>query len=197
MAVSLRVLTSVVAAGMLLVPAPAEACACCPDDGDYMSSTTKLDAFELSVLKPFRFGPTAKLSSGQRGPEDFDALKHPAGAYPVSGTLQGKTFQLVFKDAGKAVPVSLTLPAQFVSYSADIHDGKRFSAGGPLLYKEWRFEGAANDTGLFKTGRAPNRYVLVLQGRGGRCDEPGQFTHWHLRLIGGQTDYAFTGAVAK
>jgi hypothetical protein len=197
MAVSLRVLSSVVAAGMLLMPAPAEACACCPDEGDYMSATTKLDTHELSVLKASGFGPTAKLSSGQRGPEDFDALKHPAEAYPVSGTLQGKVLQLVFKDAGKAVPVSLTLPAQFVNFSADIHDGKRFSGGGPLLYKEWRFEGPAKDGGLFKAGRMPTRYVLVLQGRGGRCDEPGQFTHWHLRLIGGKTDYAFTGAVAK
>ena len=139
MAVSLRVLTSVVAAGMLLVPAPAEACACCPDEGDYVSSTTKLDTHELSVLKPFRFGPTAQLSSGQRGAEDFDALKHPAEAYPVSGALQGKVFQLVFKDAGKAVPVSLTLPARFVNHSADIHDGKRFSAA--TLRPRVRWEG--------------------------------------------------------
>lgn len=197
MAVVSRLLTPVVALGLLFVPAPAEACACCPDEGDYASTPTTLDTHALSVLKPFRFGPTAKLSSGQRGAEDFEALKHPAEAYPVSGALQGKVFQLVFKDAGKAVPVSLTLPAQFVNYSADIHDGKRFSAGGPLLYKEWRFEGPAKDTGLFKAGRAPTRYVLVLQGRGGRCDEPGQFTHWHLRLIGGKTDYAFTGAVAR
>ncbi|MFN3431601.1 MAG: hypothetical protein ACK46X_16815 [Candidatus Sericytochromatia bacterium] len=141
--------------------------------------------------------PSVYLFDRVAGAEDFDALKHPAEAYPVSGTLQGKVLQLVFKDGGKAVPVSLTLPARFVNFSADIHDGKRFGAGGPLLYKEWRFEGPAKDAGLFKTGQAPNRYVLVLQGRGGRCDEPGQFTHWHLRLIGGQTDYAFTGAVAK
>jgi hypothetical protein len=197
MAIVSRLLIPVVAVGLLAHAAPASACACCPDDGDYASTTTTLDAFERSVLKPVRFGPTARLSSGQRGAEDFDALKHPAEAYPVSGTLQGKAFQLVFRDAGKAVPVSLTLPAQFVALSADIHDGKRFGAGGPLLYKEWRFEGPAKDTGLFKAGRSPNRYVLVLQGRGGRCDEPGQFTHWHLRLIGGRTDYAFTGAIAK
>ena len=41
--------------------------------------------------------------------------------------------------------------------------GQQGGGGGPLLYKEWRFEGSATGAGVFKTWRGA-KFRLVLQG---------------------------------
>ena len=60
--------------------------------------------------------------------------------------------------------LELLLPAKMWQHSADIHDGK-LSPGGPLLYKEWRFEGNVTGTGVFKVGTFRARTVHSLPAR--------------------------------
>jgi hypothetical protein len=63
-----------------------------------------------------------------------------------------------------------------------------------VLYKEWRFEGEVNATGVFKGGiTAQTKYLLVFQGRGNSCDGAEDFTHWQLKITGKKADYAFYG----
>ncbi|PWT83255.1 MAG: hypothetical protein C5B44_00905, partial [Acidobacteria bacterium] len=79
-----------------------------------------------------------------------------------------------------------------------IHDGKVNGGGGPLLYKEWRFEGLVNGTGFFQPGIiAPTKYFLVLQGRGNGCDNAEDFTHWRLEITGKKAGYALYGELGK
>jgi hypothetical protein len=62
----------------------------------------------------------------------------------------------------------------------------------PVLYKEWRFEGEVNGTGVFKDEiTARTKYVLVFQGRENSCDVAENFTHWQLKITGKKADYAF------
>ena len=83
------------------------------------------------------------------------------------------------------------------SYTADIHDGQTSGGGGPLLYKEWRFEGRVTGTGLFRAGIVgPTKYLLVLQGRGNGCQDAGDFKHWRLQIKGRKAEYAFYGELA-
>jgi hypothetical protein len=72
------------------------------------------------------------------------------------------------------------------------------AGGGPLLYKEWRFEGRVSGTGFFGAGIvAPTRYLLVLQGRGNGCQDAADFTHWRLQVSGRRAHYAFYGELAR
>jgi hypothetical protein len=94
--------------------------------------------------------------------------------------------------------LDLPLPARLLSYQADIRDGQMSGAGGPLLYKEWRFEGQVKGTGFFQAGiTAPTKYFLVLQGRGNACDMAEDFTHWRVAITGKKARYAFYGELAK
>jgi hypothetical protein len=84
------------------------------------------------------------------------------------------------------------------SYAVDTHDGQESPGGGPMLYKEWRFEDQVSGTGFFKKGIiAPNRFFLVFQGHGNRCEDAGSFTHWRLEIIGRKARYAFYGELAQ
>lgn len=112
----------------------------------------------------------------------------------MAGALDGNAWRLAFKGSGDGGVMRLLLPTEFMNYSADIHDGKVAGAGGPLLYKEWRFEGRVQGAGPFKPGKLmPTHYFPVLQGRGNGCDNAEDFTHWHLRLAAGGAKYSFTG----
>jgi hypothetical protein len=91
--------------------------------------------------------------------------------------------------------ITLRVPPKLTIFAADIHDGQTSGGGGPLLYKEWRFEGTASATGFF--AKAPARYTLILQGRGNRCDGSADFTHWRLAIEGKQADFAFFGELAS
>ena len=193
---ALRILVPTVLASLVALPDAALACACCPDDGAYGSRSAAPQAFEREEMAKIRFGPTARLQGGNRELSDFGDLTQPSWTYPVSGALAGNAWRLAFQLKGRKGVLELALPARFESFAADIHDGKRFSAGGPLLYKEWRFAGTVKDAGVFKAGAAaPTKYLLVFQGRGGNCDGAEEFTHWHLRLESPKATHAFSGTL--
>jgi hypothetical protein len=188
-----------VLATLLLLPGQADACACCSNAGDYRIGMGKPSAYELGILKQVRFRGPARLFLTEAGMEEnARGLAHRAEGYSLAGSLVGNVWRLNFREGAKAGTLNLPLPAKMLSYSADIHDGQTSGGGGPLLYKEWRFEGPVNGTGFFQAGIiAPTRYFLVLQGRGNGCQNAEDFTHWRLEIKGRKADYAFYGELAK
>lgn len=185
---------------LLLLPSSAWACACCSNDGDYYVNTGRPSEHELSVLKQIRFGSAAHLYMTEGEADDMaNGLAHRAEKYALDGSLVGRAWRLTFRDGDKMGMLNLPLPARMTSFAADIHDGRTSPGGGPLLYKEWRFEGRTGaGTGLFRAGlNAPAKYLLVLQGRGNGCQEAVDFTHWRLQVNGRKASFAFYGELGE
>ena len=146
-------------------------------------------------MKRMRFGTTAYLFLTE-AEESGKGLPHLTESYSLSGSLVGNVWKLTFRDGDESGTLNLPLPAKMLRYAADIHDGQTIGGDSrkPLLYKEWRFEGEVNGTGLFKAGIvARTKYSFVLQGRGNSCDTAEDFTHWRLQITGKNADYAFYG----
>ncbi|MET0623647.1 MAG: hypothetical protein ABW250_11755 [Pyrinomonadaceae bacterium] len=186
------------AACVLLAPARALACACCSNAGDYQLGFARPSEYELSIMRQVRFGGAAQLYLTEADMEESAVgLAHRAESYALKGSLAGGVWRLEFRDGRQTGTLSLPLPAKMVSYAADIRDGRTSPGGGPLLYKEWRFEGRAAGTGFFRAGLAsPAKYFLVLQGRGNGCQDAGDFTHWRLNVRGPKAEYAFYGQLS-
>ena len=194
-----RLLTSLALLAILLLPPDGvRACACCSNEGDYRIGFGRPSEYELSLMGQVRFRGTAHLYLTEADMEESArGLAHRAERYALSGSLVGGAWKLVFRDGAQTGTLTLPLPAKVLSYAADIRDGRTSAGGGPLLYKEWRFEGAAQGTGFFRDGIAPaTRYFLVLQGRGNGCQNAEDFTHWRLQVTGRRAEYAFYGQLA-
>lgn len=195
-----RALFSLAALALALLSAGrAWACACCSSEGDYYVSSGRPSEYELGIARQIRFGPKANLYLTEADDEaTAKGIAHRAESYALGGSFAGGVWRLTFRDGGKTGTLSLPLPARMTSYAADIHDGSTSPGGGPLLYKEWRFEGRVSGTGIFGAGIvAPTKYLLVLQGRGNGCQDANDFTHWRLRISGRKADYAFYGELAR
>ena len=186
-------------ATVIVTPQQVWACACCAESGQYRISMAKPGNLELSLMKRMRFGDAANLFTGEADVEDaVKGLAHPAEKYSFSGALVAGTWKLSFRDGNNLGSLNLLMPAKFLSYGADIHDGQMGGGGGPLLYKEWRFEGVVYGSGVFRGGlTAPAKFFLVFQGRGNNCDNAEDFTHWRLEITGRKASYSFLGELAK
>jgi len=184
---------------LLLLPNRVWACACCAHPGEYQIDFVKPDGFKLSVIKRIHFGTKADLWTGEADPEvAAKGLAHPADTYSLSGSLVGNVWKLTFRNGDESGTLDLPLPAKMLRYAADIHDGRtKPGYPEPVLYKEWRFEGEVNGTGVFKAGiTALTKYVLVFQGRGNSCVGAEDFTHWQLKITGKKADYSFYGELS-
>jgi len=181
---------------LLLLPSRVWACACCAHPGEYQIEFVKPDEVKLSVIKRIRFGTKAELWTGEADPEvAAEGLAHPADSYSLTGSLVGNVWKLTFRNGDESGTLDLPLPAKMLRFAADIHDGQtKPGYPEPVLYKEWRFEGEAKGTGVFKDGiTAQTKYVLVFQGRGNSCDGAEDFKHWRLKITGKNADYSFYG----
>ena len=194
-----RALFSLAALALVLLSAGrAWACACCSNEGDYYVSSGRPSEYELSIVRQIRFGRTARLYLTEADAEESaKGLAHRAETYALVGSLVGGVWKLTFREGKQTGTLSLPLPPRMTSYTADIRDGQTSPGGGPLLYKEWRFEGRVSGTGFFRAGVvAPTKYLLVLQGRGNGCQDAGDFKHWRLQISGRKAEYAFYGELA-
>lgn len=183
---------------LLSLPSRVWACACCSNPGDYHIGFGRPGTYEISLMRQVRFGGTAHLYLTEADLEESArGLAHRAERYSLNGSLVGNVWKLEFRDGNESGTLSLPLPAKVLSYAADIRDGRTSGGGGPLLYKEWRFEGLARGTGFFRAGiTAPTKYFLVLQGRGNGCQSAEDFRHWRLKITGRKAGYAFYGELA-
>jgi hypothetical protein len=180
---------------LILCPIQAFACACCADDGEYRISFRKPTSSEIGLLGDMRFGPTANLFQTAGEPP---AGSPQSATYNLTSSMMGRLWKLTFRDGNKNGTLSLSMPLKMLSYAVDTHDGAQGSGGGPILYKEWRFEGRPTATGIFRQGNStPTSYFLVFQGRGNRCDNAEDFSHWRLELKGPRASYAFFGQMQR
>lgn len=181
---------------LLIQPCRVWACACCAHKGEYQIEFVKPDGSTLSAIKRIRFGTKAELWTGEAEPEvAAEGLVHPADSYSLTGSLVGNVWKLTFRNGDESGTLDLPLPPKIFRFAADIHDGwTKPGYSEPVLYKEWRFEGEVNGTGVFKAGiTAGTKYVLVFQGRGNSCNVAENFTHWQLKIAGKNADYSFYG----
>ena len=191
-----RLFTFVAIVILLIQPCRVWACACCAHKGEYQIEFVKPDGYTLSAMKRIRFGAKAELWTGEAEPEvAAEGLVHPADSYSLTGSLVGNIWKLTFRNGDESGTLDLPLPAKIFRFAADIHDGwTKPGYSEPVLYKEWRFEGEVDGTGVFKAGiTAGTKYVLVFQGRGNSCDGAENFTHWQLKIAGKKADYSFYG----
>ena len=171
-----------------------QACACCSDPGEYrLNPNQPVGEYERAQLEGMQFAPEANLSDAGR--EEVKGLGSVSQENTVSAVLEPKRWRLTFRtEDGQTGVLTLPMPSKMTAFAADIHDEEPEKA--PRLYKEWRFEGVATGDGIFKPGfAAPARYSLVFQGRGNRCDNGEDFTHWRLEISGKKASYAFFGAL--
>ena len=186
----------VAGAVLLLASNEAGACACCSDPGDHGTQTIKIEGFHTAELENLEFAAATQLHLTDADDGPPKGVNIESESFEVVAAFDAKGWRLTFRAAdGKTGEITLRLPPKLTIFAADIHDGKTSGGGGPLLYKEWRFEGTASATGFF--AKAPARYTLILQGRGNRCDSSSDFTHWRLAIEGKQADFAFFGELAS
>ncbi|REJ75959.1 MAG: hypothetical protein DWQ47_10030 [Acidobacteria bacterium] len=192
---------------LLALASTAFPCACCAERGTYFSSTSGLDDFERGILANMEYAPESSMYLDEAGFEvisgvdplreiyessetaaEFDKIKTRVS---VSSNLW--TFTLSVDETSGAL--TLPFPAEREYYAADIHDGRRSSGGGPLLYKELRFKGkVSSGSGMFSAGLKKGAdYILVFQGRGNGCNNVEDFTHWRLSVNGPDSRYSFFG----
>ena len=187
--------------GLLLIfPVNVLACACCSERDYYFSGPTDLEEYPLSQLKRMRFDRTANLFFSEAGIEEHSkGIEYVRENYSISNSLLNKVWKFALRSGTHSGELGLGLPEKLWDHSVDIHDNKISAGGGPLLYKEWRFEGDfIRGTGIFKAGFAsPAKYRLILQGRGNACDNAEDFTNWRLEVRGATADYAFYGKLLE
>lgn len=187
----------------------ASACACCSETGTYHLWTGKPEDYTLDLINDFKFNEKSYLMitvagfDGIKGVDladkDFEtdnAWDSFGGEFGFSPSYAAKTWTLNFKTkGGKTGSLTLPMPAQMVTYKVDIHDGRKSGGGGPLLYKEYRFNGTVSSgKGFFRNGIVnPTKYMLVFKGRGNGCDNVEDFTHWYLEVRGKNARYELIG----
>jgi hypothetical protein len=182
----------------LLARAPdARACACCSEPGQRIEATVPLSANDKLELERLRFAKAAKLYTDAAGFDAVSGISDPSETYEVVQSRQGGIWTFTFKDPkGGLGALAFTVPAQIELFFVDIRDGKQASAGGPLLYKEWRLAAPLAATGIFKPRAAGALTArLVLQGRGNACTSADQFSSWTLVVSGPKARYTLYGAL--
>jgi hypothetical protein len=173
-------------------------CACCANTGDWYETTGRLQDYEMAELRRVRFGAPAKVYTH----EGMDGAPKGIGADYLSFELSSLTsprglITLKFTgERGETGSLVLIMPKVATSFGTDMHDMPDGSAG-PILYKEWRFDGPASGSGIFRKGAGRGtRFSLILQGRGNNCLSAEDFRNWRLDIKGPRASYAFYGALA-
>jgi hypothetical protein len=178
------------------------ACACCSDEGTHsLQPNEPLSGYVLEQIRGMEFASAAQLFlvDGTEPEEQIKGLANISESYVLSAAAEAKQWRVKLRTAdGKSGELILSLPSKVAKFMVDIHNGETNAAGESLLYKEWRLEGRATGNEMFKEGfAAPARYTLIFQGRGNRCDNADDFTHWRLEISGKKAAYAFFGELAS
>jgi hypothetical protein len=177
-------------------PPATRACACCSDPGTWYERNDQTSDYELGEIERLKFSKKAKLFTTEADlPEGLEGIEPESDdyAYQLTQSQNGRRWELTFKTEKKNGSLSFTIPSTMVSFAVDLHDGTDKGLG-PLLYKEWRFTGPVDGTGMFKksmTGKP--EYKLVLQGKGNSCTDASNFKHWTLVINVPAGSYSFYG----
>jgi hypothetical protein len=177
------------------------ACACCTNTGQRYVENTKLQDYQRAIINDVRFNKTAHLFVDERDLADIKGIANPAETYTFSVTRQNNRLVFSFRDGKKNEgTLALTIGDAIAVFEIDPREpGSPIHGGtGPQLYKEWRLTAPFAGTGIFRAGNGGyQRITLILQGRGNRCPDAGQFTHWTISVHGPLGGYLFFGDLEK
>lgn len=185
-------------AAPVVSPPKTSACACCSEPGTWYERADETSEYVFSEVSSLKFSRKATLFMTEAGlPEGLEEIEPESAdyTYDLTQTQSGRQWELKFKTrAGKTGSLSFTIPSTMVSFAADLHDGTDRGTG-PALYKEWRFKGAVDGTGVFKKSMTGKReFKLILQGRGNACADASDFSHWNLSVTVAAGEYSFYGS---
>jgi hypothetical protein len=175
------------------------ACACCAEPGEWYEQANRLEDYEIEELRNVKFDKTASTYLNAAGydvlkgfPVEYDSFNLTASLSPrLALTLSLKG------ERGETGSLVLALPKVATSFGADLHDLPEGSAG-PILYKEWRFEGLVTGTGIFRKNVVRGtKFKFILQGRGNNCLSSTDFKSWRLDIKGPRALYALYGTLAS
>lgn len=175
------------------------ACACCAEPGEWYEGTGRLEPYEIEEFRSVKFDKTASVYTTAAGFEGMKGFPVEYESFNLSASMSPRlSLTLVFKgERGETGSLVLPLPRVATSFGADLHDMPEGSAG-PILYKEWRFNGLASGTGIFKKSVVRGtKFKLILQGRGNNCLSSSDFKNWRLDITGLRADYAFYGSFTQ
>jgi len=203
---SIKKLASILLLALLLAtpstpsaaPSAAFACACCAESGEWYERTAKIESYEIEELRRVEFGKTASTYLNAAGYENLKGFPAEYDSFALSTSLSPRlALTLRFKgERQETGSLVLAVPKVATSFGADLHDAPEGSAG-PILYKEWRFEGLVSGTGMFRKGMARGtKFRLILQGRGNNCLSSTDFRNWRLDITGPRASYSFYGDLA-
>lgn len=177
---------------------PAEACACCSNDGQRNVQTQDVDAYAAGILADMRFDATSHLYTGE-GESDGGWMMSGTPDFRLSVTKTEKTWAFEFVQDGPARgTLTFALPKTVSRFEIDPRQPNAASNGlGPVLYKEWRLTAPARGSGIFEDVTGGDQQVtLILHGRGNGCTDASQFTAWTLVLHGPKLTTSFFGTLA-
>jgi len=183
------------------------ACACCAESGTRVDYKGKTDQFIRDLVKEIKFDDKAELymtEAGFDGVEGLDSIAKEDEAtngmidFSSTGLFTGKAWKITLKTPkGLSATYSLPVPLRYAEFKVDIHD-EEDRPNGPWLYKEFRFDGVVTATGFAKAGAARGtKFELVFSGRGNGCNNPEDYTHWNLDIVGPKAEYAFFGKLSS
>lgn len=175
-------------------------CACCAEPGTWFQETAKSDPEVLAIVGQLshKLDKTALLYLTAAGLEEVKGISRASETYTLRRIPPyTRDWRLEFTDQqGNRGTLTFTIPNTAVFFGTDPRDGQQRGAGGPLLYKEWRFEGPVSGTGIFKGGTtARTKFRFILQGRGNMCPAAEDFKSWVLQVEGQQANFAFSGVL--
>ncbi len=184
---------------LLATPASALSCACCAEPGTWFQIVGRADPEVLALTGELgdKLGPTALLQLGAADLEEVKGISSASERYVLQRLGRGRQWKLRFTaQDGKDGTLNFTIPDAVVDYGVDLRENHQMGAGGPQLYKEWRFEGPVTGTGIFESGSSLGaRFRLIFQGRGNMCRNAGDFKHWILQIKGPGADYTLYGSI--
>ena len=166
------------------------ACACCSEPGQRIDRSEMPDDYIRGELALLRFADTAK---GSRGGTPA------AQVYRLNATRIKRAVVLTLTDAtGGTGRIVFPLPKIMSRHEFDARKGDAKSAGGgPVITKEWRFEGPAKLSGIVGKGSSRGPATLILYGHGNSCATAPDITHWTLTVAGRVTKLALVGKFAE
>jgi hypothetical protein len=178
-------------------PSTTFTCACCAESGEWFERTGRMAEYEIAELRNMEFDKTASTYMTAAGFEELKGLPLEYDSFELTSLLKPNlALTLNFKgERGERGSLILTLPRVATFFGADLHDAPEGSAG-PILYKEWRFEGLATGSGFLRAGLTRGtRFYLIFQGRGNNCLSSTDFRNWRLDIKGPRASYAFFGSM--
>jgi hypothetical protein len=177
----------------------AQACACCTNTGQRRDAVETLTPDRLEEIDRLRFGPTARLFTGEAEPADISGIAEPSARYDLQVVREKARWTFRFRDKnGRSGTLVLAIPKSLSVLEVDPRRGERPGGTGPSLYKDWKLTARAAGTGIFAPGVAGGaRITLVLQGHGNSCPSAADFTHWTLAISGPLARYHLFGTLVQ